>query len=398
MNKLLLGISGGIAAYKTPDLVRRLQRDGWQVGVAMSPAAARFVSTLSLRTVADYLVMDDIFEVESAGVGHIDLADWADLMVVAPATAQMLARLAAGQADEPVSLSFLATRAPKMVFPAMNVNMWNAPAVRRNVERLRADGVDVVDPAAGELACGWVGAGRMPDVDDIVRLAGARRTPTDLAGRHVVITAGPTREFLDPVRFLSNPSTGRMGFALAARALARGARVTLVAGPVELAAPVGARRIDTVSAGDMHAAVRNTLLTDPADVLIATAAVADWTPAKTAASKQKKSSGPLQLEFVQTADILSEAVAEFKPAVAVGFAAETDDVLDYARGKLAQKGLDLIVANQVGGESGGFADTRNHVWILDRDGATVEVPLQAKEIVADRILDAVASRLADLPG
>jgi phosphopantothenoylcysteine decarboxylase/phosphopantothenate--cysteine ligase len=397
MNKLLLGISGGIAAYKTPDLVRRLQRAGWQVGVAMSPAATKFVSPLALRTVADFLVMDDIFEVESTGVGHIDLADWADLMLVAPATAQMLARLAGGHADEPVSLSFLATRAAKLVFPAMNVNMWQSAAVQRNVERLRADGCEVVDPASGELACGWIGAGRMPDVDDIVRAASAYRLPRDLAGRHVLITAGPTREYLDPVRFLSNPSTGRMGFALAARAADRGARVTLVAGPVELATPPNVQRIDTVSARDMHMAVQETLRRDPADVLIATAAVADWTPAETALQKQKKMDGPLQLALVRTPDILLEAVAEFAPKIAVGFAAETDDVRAYAREKLDRKKLDIIVANKVGGASGGFADTHNHVWILDRDGGEVEVPLQVKDDVATHILDAVVRRLAALP-
>lgn len=394
MNRLLLGISGGIAAYKTPDLVRRLQRAGWQVGVALSPTAARFVSPLALRTVADFLVMDDIFEIESAGVGHIDLADWADLMVIAPATAQMLARLATGQADEPVSLSFLATRAAKVVFPAMNVNMWQAPAVRRNVERLRADGVEVVDPAVGELACGWIGAGRMPDVDEIVRHLASRRAPRDLEGLHVLVTAGPTREFIDPVRFLSNPSTGRMGFAVAARAADRGAQVTLVAGPVDLPTPSGVTRLDVVSAAEMREAVRQACGASKPDVLIATAAVADWTPAVVESRKEKKSDGPQSLEFVRTVDILREAVADFRPRVAVGFAAETHDVLDYARGKLAAKNLDLIVANAVGGEAGGFADARNHVWILDRDGGEIEVPLSDKTVVADRILDAVKGRLA----
>lgn len=397
MNRLLLGISGGIAAYKTPDLVRRLQRDGWQVGVALSPAAANFVSPLALRTVADFLVMDDIFEIETTGVGHIDLADWADLMLVAPATAQMLARLAGGHADEPVSLSFLATRAPKLVFPAMNVNMWQSAAVQRNVEQLRRDGAVVIEPASGELACGWIGAGRLPDVDDIVQIAANRRAPRDLEGRHVLITAGPTREYLDPVRYLSNPSTGRMGFALAARAAARGARVSLVAGPVEQSTPPNVYRIDTVSAQDMHAAVCEILRRDPADVLIATAAVADWAPAAVLAQKQKKTAGPLQLDLVRTPDILHKAVTEFAPKVAVGFAAETHDVLTYAREKLAQKRLDIVVANQVGGSSGGFADTQNHVWILDRDGGETEIPLQAKDAVATHILDAIVRRLAALP-
>lgn len=395
MKHLLLGISGGIAAYKTPDLVRRLQRDGWTVGVALTPAATRFVSPLALQAVADHTVMTDMFAAEGEGIGHIDLADWAELMVVAPATAQTLARLAHGFADDPVSLAWLATRARRVAFPAMNVNMWSTAAVRRNVEILRADGATVVDPAAGELACGWVGPGRMPDPPDIVEFCRSFRR-NNLSGKTIVVNAGPTREWIDPVRFLSNPSSGRMGFALAELAALRGADVTLVAGPCDLPTPTGVRRIDVGTAAEMHAATLQAC-TPTVDVLIAAAAVADYTPAERADTKTKKTDAPRSLDLVRTRDILADVVAQQRPRLAVGFAAETNDVLAYARAKLARKDLDLIVANRVGGEHGGFADTRNQVWLLDREGGELELPLADKRQVADRILDAITSRLAALP-
>lgn len=386
--KVLLGITGGIAAYKAPDLLRRLQKSGCQVGVAMSPSAERFVSSLALRTLADHVVMEDIFAVESENIGHIDLADWADVMAIAPATAQTLARLSLGMADEPVSLSYLATTAPTVVFPAMNVNMWRARPTRRNVETLRGDGVTVVDPGSGELACGWKGAGRLPDLDEIVDAVWAvGQQPKDLAGRRILITAGPTREPLDPVRFLSNPSSGRMGFALARAARRRGADVVLVAGPSELTTPWGVERVDVETAVEMRDAVFATCREQVPDILMGTAAVSDYRPAQPAAQKHKKGAGAPDLDLERNPDVLQETITEFRPTVGIGFAAETEHVLEHARNKLEAKSLSLIVANDVGTESGGFGDERNRVWIINREGEAQEVPLDDKLAVAHRILD-----------
>lgn len=391
--KVLLAVSGGIAAYKSPDLLRRFQKAGHQVAVALTPAAQRFVSPLVLRTLADGAVMDDIFATDER-VGHVALADWADVMVVAPATAQTLARLACGMADEPVSLCFLATRARRIVFPAMNVNMWTNPATQENVARLRSRAVEVVEPESGELACGWEGSGRLPDLDAIVAISTAGPlSPGLLTGVRVVVTAGPTREFLDPVRFLSNPSSGKMGFALAARAAARGADVTLISGPVSLATPPNVRRIDVVSAAEMRAAVFATLEERSADVLIAAAAVADYRPVAVAEQKVKKGADKKSLALERTADILADAVQRFMPRVRVGFAAETERVLEHARAKLERKNLSLVVANDVSASAGVFGSDSTSVWIIERDGTTTEVARASKVAVADRILDVVGRHL-----
>mgnify|MGYP000689970582 CR=1 FL=1 len=386
---VLLGISGGIAAYKAPDLLRRFQKAGHRVAVALTPAAQRFVSPLVLRTLADGDVMDDVFAVH-AGVEHVALADWPDVMAVAPATAHTLARLATGMADEPVSLCFLATRAARIVFPAMNVNMWNAAATQENVARLRGRGVVVVEPESGELACGWQGAGRLPDLDTIVAATVALvAKQRDLAGVRVVVTAGPTREFLDPVRFISNPSTGAMGFAVAQRAAARGAAVTLVAGPTTLATPPGVERRDVVTAAEMREAVFAVLSERPADVLVAAAAVADYRPARPSPHKVKKGEGGQLLELERTADILAEAVARFAPPVRVGFAAETEDILANARAKLERKDLSLVVANDVSPATGAWGPGPTTVWLVRREGEPVALAGVSKTTVADRLLDEV---------
>jgi phosphopantothenoylcysteine decarboxylase/phosphopantothenate--cysteine ligase len=390
--KVLLGVCGGIAAYKAPELVRHFQKAGHQVAVALTPAATRFVSPLVLRTLADGGVLEDIFSTEER-VAHVALADWADVVAVAPATAHTLARLATGMADEPVSLCFLATRARRIVFPAMNVNMWINPATQANVACLRQRGVEVVEPESGELACGWEGAGRLPGLDRIVELTVAAASGGDFSGVRVLVTAGPTREYLDPVRFLSNPSTGTMGFAIAARAASRGAEVTLVSGPVALPTPAGVRRIDVVSAADMREAVFAELAARPAQVVIAAAAVADYRPLQRAFQKLKKGEARRSVELERTEDVLAELVRSFHPPVRVGFAAETENILANARDKLLRKDLSLVVANDVSAGSGAFGDALTTVWFVEREGEPVEVAAASKGAVADRLLDVVRRHL-----
>jgi len=392
--KVLLGVTGGIAAYKAPDLLRRFQKAGCQVAVALTPSARNFVSELVLRTLADHTVMGDIFSGEAKGVGHVGLADWPDVLVVAPATAQSVARFAGGLADEPVSLCFLATRAPRIVFPAMNLNMWANAATQANVATLRTRGIVVVDPESGELACGWQGSGRLPDLDRIVELTTAAvHRGGDLTGVRVVVTAGPTREHVDPVRFLSNPSTGKMGFAVAERAAARGAQVVLVTGPVALPTPTGVERIDVVSAIEMRDTVFRAFEQRPADVFVAAAAVADYRPVRVSKQKIKKREGDETIELTRTPDILVEVSQRFRPAVRVGFAAETEKVVDNAREKLARKDLTIIVANDVTASNAGFGSETNLVTILDRDGGEIRVGPAPKREVADRLLDAVKTAL-----
>jgi len=391
---VLLGVTGGIAAYKAPDLLRRFQKASCRVGVALTPSAQKFVSPLVLRTLADHTVMDDIFSAEATGVGHIDLADWPDVLAVAPATAHSLGRFAGGLADEPVSLCFLATRAPRIVFPAMNVNMWEDGATRANVATLRARGVIVIEPESGELACGWQGSGRLPDLDRIVELTmAAAGRGRDLAGVRVVVTAGPTREHFDPVRFLSNPSTGKMGFAVAERAASRGAEVVLVTGPVALPTPSGVKRVDVVSAIEMRDAVFRILEERQAEVFVAAAAVADYRPVRVSGQKIKKGEGDETIELTRTPDILAEVSQRFRPPVRVGFAAETEKIVDNAREKLARKDLTIMVANDVTAADAGFGSETNLVTILDRDGDEIRVGPAPKREVADRLLDAVKAAL-----
>lgn len=384
--RILLGISGGIAAYKTPELVRLLQKRGHSVAAALTPAAQQFVSPTVLRTLCDHSVMTDIFAGEPGAVEHIELADWAEVMVVAPATAQTLARLASGAADEPVSLSFLATRARKLVCPAMNVNMWQAAPVQRNVAQLRADGAVVLEPEAGELACGWVGAGRLPELETIAAAVESLRPDGPWRGRRVLITAGPTREFIDPARFLSNPSTGKMGFALAEAAAALGAEVVLVAGPTSLPTPHGVQRVDVISAADMLAACIQACEQKVPDVVIGAAAVADFTPAEPCRHKRKKDQMLDALPLKRTEDVLATIVTRYRPRIKVGFAAESKDVLAYAKAKLERKGLDLVVANNITEPGAGFAADTNRVWLVSADAEPQALPAADKKEVARRIL------------
>jgi phosphopantothenoylcysteine decarboxylase / phosphopantothenate---cysteine ligase len=390
--RILLAVTGGIAAYKTPELVRRLRRAGHDVCCVLSASARSFVSPLVLQTLSQQEVRSELFDVDAEGrIGHIDLADTAELVIVAPATAHAIAKLAGGLADDLVSTVLLATRAPVLLAPAMNVNMWEHPATRDNVACLRMRGVHFVGPEPGWLACGWEGEGRMADPETIAAAAAALLGPRTLAGERVLITAGGTREPIDAVRAITNRSSGKMGYALAAEAARRGAEVVLVSGPTPLATPYGVRRVDVETALEMRDAVRAEW--PRVGIAVMCAAVADFRPARPAAQKIKKEAlaggVPLALELVENPDILAELCRERGERVVVGFAAESEDVLAAARRKLARKGCDLLVANDVSRVDAGFESDRNAVWLLEAGGAVEELPLLEKDEVAARVFDRV---------
>ncbi|TXH66953.1 MAG: bifunctional phosphopantothenoylcysteine decarboxylase/phosphopantothenate--cysteine ligase CoaBC [Lysobacteraceae bacterium] len=398
--RVLLCVCGGIAAYKAIELVRRLREAGVDVQVAMTENAERFVGAPSLQAVSGHPVRASLWdEAAEAAMGHIELARWADRVLVAPATADMLARLAHGLADDLVSTLCLATTAPIAVAPAMNNRMWLHPATQANLATLRAREVMVIGPDDGAQACGEFGPGRLREPPEIVAALAAcvgesAARVADFAGLRLLISAGPTLEDLDPVRFIGNRSSGKMGFAIAAAAARRGAEVTLVAGPVNLGTPAGVRRIDVRSARQMRDAVLDAL---PADIYIGTAAVADYTPRVVSAEKIKKSTTPgeesMTLELVRTPDILAEvAVHARRPRCVVGFAAETNDVERYARDKLERKRLDMIAANQVGRAGCGFESEDNALAVLTADGAQHLGPAP-KTRLADGLLDLIRERL-----
>lgn len=394
--KIVLGISGSIAAYKAADLVRQLVKAGAEVQPVMTAAAARFLPPLTVATLAKREVLSELFpeagEAQTAWTRHVDLGLWADGLVIAPATAQTLAKLAGGVCDSMLTAVYLSARCPVLVAPAMDHDMWGHAATQRNVRQLRADGVTVVAPAHGELASGLVGDGRLPEPADLVRQIDVWLTPPDaapsLAGTHVLITAGPTREAIDPVRFLSNGSTGTMGFALAAAAARRGARVTLVAGPVALATPPGVDRVDVTTADDMLEAA---LAHADADLVIAAAAVSDYAPAAPSDRKLKKGDGDLAITLRRTPDVLA-ALGERKRAgqTLVGFALETHDGEDNARGKLERKRLDWIALNSAAEAGAGMGAPTNRVTLLGSGGQRIEIETAPKAEVAERILGAVA--------
>lgn len=397
--RVLVGICGGIAAYKAALLVRELQRQGAEVRVVMTPDAERFVSRLTLGALASGPVEVDLWpEGVEAGswTRHVDLGLWADVLVVAPATAHSIARFAHGMCDTLLSAVVLSARCPVVVCPAMDHDMWHHAATQANVETLRARGTTVVPPAHGPLASGLVGDGRLPETDVIVGAVAGVLDATDrsdkettMRGLRVVVSAGPTREYLDPVRFLSNPSTGTMGFAIATEAARRGARVTLVAGPVGLKTPSGVRRSDVTSAAEMHAAMLRE--SGDADLVVMTAAVADYAPAETFDHKVKKEEGPMALALVRTPDILADLGARKRPGqTLVGFAMETDDGEANAKGKLARKHLDAIVLNLLHEPGAGFGTTTNRVTVFTADGSRHDLPLAGKTEVAAQILDLVA--------
>lgn len=390
--QVLLGVTGGIAAYKAPDLVRRLREQGAEVRVVMTPAAARFVTPLTFQAVSGHPVRDSLWdEAAEAAMGHIELARWADLVLVAPATADFLARLAAGMADDLLTTLCLATAAPLCVAPAMNRQMWANAATQDNIARLQARGLRVLGPAEGAQACGETGAGRMLEPAEIVAALQGESIATDgaLAGRKVLVTAGPTREALDPVRYLTNRSSGKMGYAVARAALAAGAEVVLVSGPVELAPPSGARVIRVETAAQMRAAVQGELA--GTDVFIAAAAVADYRPAQVETSKIKKQADEMQLELLRNPDILAEVAATEPRPFVVGFAAETDAVEANARKKLEGKRLDMIAANRVGADCG-FDREDNALRVLWPGGGE-DLGSGAKAGLARRLVELIAERM-----
>ncbi|MCW0392782.1 bifunctional phosphopantothenoylcysteine decarboxylase/phosphopantothenate--cysteine ligase CoaBC [Xanthomonas sacchari] len=411
--RVLLCVGGGIAAYKALELVRRLRDAGAEVQVAMTAGAQQFVTPLSFQALSGHLTRTTLWDsgAEQA-MGHLELARWAEQVVVAPATADLLARLAHGLADDLVGTLCLASTAPLTVCPAMNHRMWLHPATQANIATLRARGAQVVGPNDGPLAEGESGPGRLAEPEQIVAAlvartdqsaasakpavaavttrSGAGTGTAALRGLRVVISAGPTYEDLDPVRYLGNRSSGKMGYALAAAAVRQGAEVVLVSGPVHLSTPDGVQRIDVRSAAQMREAVLGAL---PADIYIGTAAVADYTPKQVAAQKIKKSGETLTLELTRTPDILAEVAAQTQALkLVVGFAAETHDIERYARGKLADKHLDLIVANRVGVAGNGFESDQNAATAYWQDGER-DFPAVSKTQLAEQLLDLIAQRL-----
>ena len=393
--RVALAVTGGIAAYKAIEVLRGLQRAGCEVRVAMTRHACEFVTPLTFRALSgSYVVIDDYAADNPDPIAHITFSQTVDLLVVAPATANTLAKFANGVADDFVTSTYLACTALVLVAPAMNTTMLENRATQRNLETLRADGVHVIDPDAGEMACGTIGPGRLSDPEKIVAAALAlldkSERKTDLSGEHILITAGATREPIDPVRFLSNRSSGKMGFALAEAGRARGAEVTLVAGVTSVDPPSDVRLIKTTTAAEMrHAVVENV---DKATIFIAAAAVADYAPAHAADQKIKKTSSSIKLELERTPDILGEvAGARRIGQLIVGFAAETENLIQHATEKLKNKGLDAIVANDVSSSSSGFDSENNAVAIVFRDSREiVQLPLMSKTETAHRILDEIA--------
>jgi phosphopantothenoylcysteine decarboxylase / phosphopantothenate---cysteine ligase len=388
---VVLGVSGGIAAYKAAELVRQLKELGADVRVIMTRGACEFITPLTLQALSGRPVHTELLDTEAElGMGHIELARWADLLLIAPATADLLARLAAGRADDLLTTVALATAAPKLLAPAMNQQMWRDPATSANVATLTERGFRMVGPADGEQACGDIGPGRMEQPAAIAQAAASLFSSGLLAGRRVVITAGPTREALDPVRYLSNHSSGKMGYALAQAATDAGARTTLVSGPVHLATPDHVHRIDVQSAGDM---LRECLtLAAECDIFIACAAVADYRPTTVAGQKIKKGAATITLELERNPDILATVSASAGAPFTVGFAAETSEVLTYARGKLESKGLDMIVANDVSDATIGFNSEQNAVTVLWRSGSQA-LERASKAAIARDLIALIAARL-----
>jgi phosphopantothenoylcysteine decarboxylase/phosphopantothenate--cysteine ligase len=395
--KILLCVTGGIAVYKAAALTSKLVQAGAHVKVILSDSAVKFVTPLTFQALSRNEVYIDTFEEKNPSViAHINLADWADLILIAPATANTIAKLAGGIADNMITTTILAATAPVWLAPAMNVHMYDHPAVKKNISILAEYGYQFIEPNEGYLACGYVGKGRLEEPEKIVELLRNffQNNSLKLQGKTVVITAGPTREKIDPVRFISNHSTGKMGYALAEEAKKEGAQVVLISGPVQLTPPPGVEVVKVESAEEMYNAVLNVF--DRSDVVIKTAAVADYRPKTAYDHKVKKKSGDTVLELERTKDILLELGERKQHQILVGFAAETDMVEEYARKKLSAKNADMIVANNVKAEGAGFGTDTNIVTLFKRNGASEELPLMSKKAVSKKIIEEIAFLLKDL--
>jgi len=392
--RVVLGVTGGIAAYKCAELTRELVRRGAEVKVVMTAGAREFVTPLTLQTVSGNPVYTELFTlIREQDIAHIALAEFAELMIVAPATANVIGKAAAGIADDLLTTIFMAMKAPVLFCPAMNNHMYESPALQENLGKLRSWGYHVLPPASGPLACKSEGQGRLPDVSEIVEEAVSILTPKDLNGEHVLVTAGPTREPFDPVRFITNYSSGKMGYAIALQARRRGARVTLVSGPTSLPPPAGVEVVNVGSALEMRDAVLSRLKSVTA--VIKAAAVADYRPAALADQKIKKKEGPLTLALERNPDIIREIGRKKGKRVLVGFAMESENLLANARSKLIDKNMDLIVANDLREEGAGFQCDTNIIKILDRKGNVESLPLMDKTEAAGWILDRVQALLKE---
>jgi phosphopantothenoylcysteine decarboxylase/phosphopantothenate--cysteine ligase len=388
---VVVGLAGGIACYKAVELVRLLVQHGARVRTVMTRNAQEFVAPLTLQTLSGAPVSTDTFSLtQESEIGHIRLADEADVVVVAPATANIIGKLAAGIADDLLTTVLIATRAPRLLAPAMNVHMFENPVVQENLRRLRAVGYHVIGPASGDLACGYTGFGRLSEPEEILEEVALLVAPKDLAGERVLVTAGPTREPLDPVRFLSNRSSGRMGYAVARVARRRGAEVTLVSGPTTLRPPAGVRMVPVTTAREMGRAVDSAYAR--ATVVVMTAAVADYRPERMAGQKVPKGAAAERLRLVPNPDILCKLGGRKGSRTLIGFAAETHDIRARAGRKLRQKRLDLIVANDVTASDAGFDVETNRVTFLDARRGAEELPLLPKEEIAERLCDWIAAQ------
>lgn len=398
--RIVLGVSGGVAAYKAAELTRSLIRNGHQVTAVLTRAACEFIRPLTFASLTGRKVITDLFSSDSpeatlsSSIEHIGVAREHDLLLVAPASANILAKFAHGLADDFLSTLYLAFAGPVVLAPAMNDKMWDHAATKSNLAILRARGHKIVDPDAGYLACGTYGEGRLADNDSILNAVqqskrqSKRQSKEDLTGETILITAGPTHEPVDPIRYLTNRSSGKMGYALAAAALDRGARVILITGPVHLESPPGAEVIRVTTAAEMYDAVFAHL--DPATVIIKCAAVADYRPATHSQQKVKKSGAPFSLELEPTADILAALGKRKQNRLLIGFSAETEDLENHARGKLEAKNCDIIVANMVGKPDSGFESDKNEALLVFRGGALLALPKASKRTIADGILDQIA--------
>lgn len=386
--KILLGVTGGIAAYKSCELVRRLTTEGASVQVIMTENAMEFVSPLTFQTLSGNRVASKTFDLGwESEIGHISLADSADLIVIAPATASFIGKIASGIADSLLSNVILATRSQIILCPAMNVNMYNNPVVQGNLDKLKKHGFIIVEPTEGDLACGWEGKGRLPDTGEILEEIERTLTPQDMNNERVLVTAGATREFIDAVRYISNPSSGKMGYAIAREARLRGAEVVLISGKTNLSPPHGVRLIEVLSAGDMYESVMEFM--DWSTIVIKAAAVGDYTPSQKVNGKIKKQNNDRILKLKRTEDILKKICEKKNGRFVVGFAAETENLIENAKDKLKRKKADLIVANDISKPGAGFEVDTNQVYFVYGNGKTEELPLISKTDVARKVCDKV---------